>query len=124
LWYHTSIELYLIVMKKITVIFILFIALQNHTKAQSVGIGTNTPHPSSLLELSESSKGLLIPRMTLAQRNAILNPAEGLMVYQTNDTIGFWYYSTGNWFSLINNQTQQNTDLKIKRVLTRQYLIQ
>jgi hypothetical protein len=61
--------------------------------------------------------------MTKSQRNAILNPAEGLVVYQTNDTIGFWYYSTGNWFSLINNQVQQNTDVQIKRIQTRQYSI-
>jgi hypothetical protein len=38
---------------------------------QNVGIGTNTPHPTALLELYSTSKGLLIPRMTQAERDAI-----------------------------------------------------
>lgn len=111
-------------MRKTVVICFLLFALQKRTAAQSVGIGTNTPHPSALLELNENSKGLLIPRMTQAQRNAIANPAEALMVYQTDETKGFWYYSNGSWLSLTNSQVQQNTDVQIRRIQTRQYSIQ
>jgi hypothetical protein len=111
-------------MKKIVVISFFLFALEKNATAQSVGIGTNNPHPSSLLELNENSKGLLIPRMTQAQRNAIANPAEGLMVYQTDETKGFWYFSNGSWLSITNNQMQQNSDLQIRRLITRQYLIQ
>jgi hypothetical protein len=111
-------------MRKTVAICCLLFALQKSTAAQSVGIGTNSPHPSALLELNENSKGLLIPRMTQAQRNAIANPAEGLMVYQTDETTGFWYFSAGSWLSLTNNQSQQNSDVQIRRVITRQYLIQ
>lgn len=111
-------------MRKTVVICCLLFTLQNRIAAQSVGIGTNSPHPSALLELNENSKGLLIPRMTQAQRNAISSPAEGLMVYQTDETIGFWYYSAGSWLWITNSQVQQNTDVQIRRIQTRQYSIQ
>lgn len=52
--------------------------------AQNIGIGTNTPHSSAILDLSSSSKGLLLPRMTSAQRQAIATPAKGLLVYDTD----------------------------------------
>ena len=55
-----------------------------------VGIGTETPNSSSLLKLSSTSKGLLVPRMTEAQKNAISSPAQGLLIYQTDGTIGFY----------------------------------
>ncbi len=48
-----------------------------------VGIGTDTPDPSALLDLSATSQGLLPPRMTTAQRDAIPSPAAGLLVYNT-----------------------------------------
>lgn len=63
----------------------------------AAGIGTTLPNASSLLEIKSTSKGLLIPRMTLAQRNAIVSPAAGLLIYQTNNTQGFYYYSGSGW---------------------------
>lgn len=48
-----------------------------------VGIGTNTPNPAALLDLTSTSLGLLVPRMTVAQIAAIANPAIGLVVYNT-----------------------------------------
>ena len=63
----------------------------------AVGIGTTTPNVSSLLEIKSTTKGLLIPRMTKAQRDAIATPATGLMIYQTNSTPGFYYYNGTAW---------------------------
>lgn len=75
---------------------------QNNT-----GIGTTAPAPSSLLDLTSTDKGLLIPRMTGAQRTAISLPANGLLVYQTDSygvpltTPGFYVFensgSGGFW---------------------------
>ncbi len=65
--------------------------------SQNIGIGTTTPHSSAALEIQDTSKGILIPRMTMVQRNAIANPTEGLMVYQTDSTKGFWYISMNQW---------------------------
>ena len=49
------------------------------------GIGTNRPDPSSVLDVSSSNKGFLIPRMTTLQREAIINPALGLLVYDIDE---------------------------------------
>src|SRR5215472_6313883 len=54
--------------------------------AQGVGINTagNPPDSSAALDVSSSLKGELMPRMTTAQRNAIVRPAEGLTIYNTD----------------------------------------
>jgi len=66
----------------------------------SLGVGTTTPHPSALLDVNSTKQGLLPPRMTAAQRTAISGPAEGLLVYQTNDPSGFYYVKSGIWTRL------------------------
>ncbi|UTA68416.1 hypothetical protein [Emticicia sp. 21SJ11W-3] len=63
----------------------------------NVGIGTTLPHESAVLDIKSSSQGLLIPRMSLQQRNSIQNPANGLMVYQTDLISGFYYYNGSEW---------------------------
>ncbi|MBX2995921.1 MAG: tail fiber domain-containing protein, partial [Bdellovibrionaceae bacterium] len=64
-----------------------------------VGIGTTSPNASSLLEVTSTTKGFLPPRMTRAQRNAISSPAQGLMVFNTDDnTID--YYNGAAWLAL------------------------
>ena len=70
--------------------------------AQSVGVGTSTPAASAMLHINSTNKGLLIPRLTSAQRTAIPNPATGLQVYDTN-TNGFWFYNGSAWVQLVNN---------------------
>jgi hypothetical protein len=49
----------------------------------SVAVGTTTPNASALLDLDSTSKGLLLPRLTDAQRDAIAAPASGLTIYNT-----------------------------------------
>ena len=63
--------------------------------ASSVGIGTTAPDASSLLEMASTTKGLLTPRMTKAQRDAIVAPANGLLIYQTDGIAGLYYFNTG-----------------------------
>lgn len=53
------------------------------TSAGNVGIGTPTPHASSLLDVSSTTKGFLPPRMTTLQRDAIASPAAGLVIFNT-----------------------------------------
>ena len=64
---------------------------------QNMGIGTNNPDPSSLLEVQSTTQGILVPRMTEAQKNAIASPATGLLIYQTNNQAGFWYFDGTIW---------------------------
>lgn len=63
---------------------------------------TGTPaDPSAALDISSTNQGILIPRMTLAQRQLISNPAVGLMIYQTDDVKGFWYFDGTSWMQSI-----------------------
>lgn len=68
----------------------------------SAGIGTKTPTASALLDMESTSKGFLAPLMTFTQRNAIASPATGLLIYQTNSTPGFYYYTGSAWTALKN----------------------
>lgn len=73
-------------------------------QAQSVGVGTTSPDANAALDISAgtgNNKGLLIPRMTQAQRTAVTTTSEGMLVYQTNGSQpGFWYFSGGVWVAL------------------------
>ena len=82
-------------MKKISIVILFFISFNSFS--QNVGIGTTSPHQSAALDITDTSRGILIPRMTMAQRNNIQNPAEGLMVYQIDSTIGNWVFDGLNW---------------------------
>lgn len=66
------------------------------TDSGIIGIGTITPHGTSILEVSSTNKGFLPPRMTEAQRNAISFPAEGLMIYNTTRKKPN-YYDGSDW---------------------------
>ncbi len=52
---------------------------------------------SAIFEIASTSKGVLFPRMTESQRQAIAAPATSLVVYQTDNTIGYYYYDGSNW---------------------------
>ena len=58
------------------------------TTFAQVGIGTTTPDASSALDISTTTQGLLLPRMTAAQRDAISTPAQGLIIFCTNCASG------------------------------------
>ena len=66
----------------------------------SAGIGTTDPHPSSVLDMVSTSKGVLVPRMTKVQRDAIVSPATGLLIYQTNVNAGFFFYNGSSWTAI------------------------
>ncbi len=65
-------------------------------KAQ-VGIGTPAPASSAALDIVSTAGGLLIPRLTLAQRQGIPSPATGLLVFQTDAGAGFFYFDGTAW---------------------------
>ena len=57
-----------------------------------VGVGTTTPHASAVLDVTSTTQGFLPPRMTQAQRNAIVSPASGLIIWCTNCGASGKYY--------------------------------
>ena len=74
--------------------------------SQSVGIGTITPDPSAALDITATNKGLLIPRMNINSINAIVNPARGLLVYDSlvnQLMVNFGTPLTPNWQPISGN---------------------
>ncbi len=80
-------------MKKIFPFLLLILSLSK-SFSQNIGINATgaTPHPSAMLDVSSTNKGVLVPRMTSTQRVAITTPATGLMVFDT-DNNSFWVYN-------------------------------
>ena len=67
------------------------------TTYAQIGIDNENPDASAVLDITSTTGGLLIPRMTAAQRDAISPAAAGLMIYQTDGTAGFYYYNGSSW---------------------------
>lgn len=68
-----------------------------------VGIGTTTPNSTAQMEVSSTTRGFLPPRMTEAQRNSIVNPAEGLIVYNTT-TKKPCFFNGADWVNFDGSQ--------------------
>lgn len=92
-------------MKKLLTLFTCGLFAITAVKAQSVAINTDgsTADVSAILDVKSSNKGLLIPRMDQAARDLIGTPATGLIIYQTNNTPGFYYYNGATWGSMTDN---------------------
>ena len=95
-------------MKQIYILFI-FLIFSAFGIAQ-VGINTSSPDANSILDLDSKNKGLLIPRMTTAQRESMvsLTPAQGMMVYDTQLDVIFIFYSN-KWYALNPWKTEYRT---------------
>ncbi|WP_242084715.1 hypothetical protein [Aestuariivivens sediminis] len=85
-------------------LLVLIAILLNSLMYAQVGIGTNSPDASSILDLASTTQGVLTPRMNGVQRLAISNPAIGLVVYDTDENAFFHYNGTG-WLKLINENS-------------------
>ncbi|MSQ79384.1 MAG: hypothetical protein EXR21_06885 [Flavobacteriaceae bacterium] len=80
--------------------FLIGIAIISHHTTAQVGIGTNTPDTTAMLEVQSSSKGVLIPRLTETQRNSITSPASSLLIFNT-DSGEYNYYRGGAWRTIL-----------------------
>lgn len=89
-------------------LYLLFTLLYSIDSFGQVGINNSIPNASSALDITSTSKGLLIPRMTSVQRLAIITPAVGLMVYETT-TNQFFYFDGTTWRPLAANNSAWNT---------------
>jgi hypothetical protein len=89
-------------MKKIVYSLLLMGVAQLQLEAQNIAINATgaLPHTSAMLDVSATDKGMLIPRMTTAQRTAIATPAKGLLVFD-NETTSFWFYNGAAWTELV-----------------------
>jgi hypothetical protein len=90
-------------MKKI-IYTLLVLAASSQIQAQ-VGIGTDTPNNSAMLDVQSTERGILFPRMTSAERSAITAPANGLHVFDTN-TNSLWYFNGSFWVNSKSEATE------------------
>lgn len=67
-----------------------------NTSAQSVGVGTGSPHSTAALEVRATNKGMLMPRLSGAARQAMFGVPAGMMVYDTDESI-FFYHDGNKW---------------------------
>jgi hypothetical protein len=86
-------------MKKILITALLFCIVTAIQGQVAINQNNAIPDSSAMLDVSSSSKGLLIPRMTYAQRIAIQNPANGLRVQQTDSVVGEYTFMQGRWLA-------------------------
>ena len=75
----------------------------NNVFSQGVSINATgaAANSDAMLDISSTSSGLLIPRMTEAQRNAITSPSASLLIYQIDQDSGYHYYDGANWVPLL-----------------------
>jgi len=91
---------------KTLLILILILLLGNSQNiAQNIGIGSEsfTPDPSAMLEVKSTEKGFLLPKMTTDERDEIVNPAIGLLIFNL-DCENFNVYTSNGWIT-VNNVT-------------------
>lgn len=79
--------------------------------ANAIGINQSSIAATALLDIASTTKGILIPRMTTAQRDAIATPADGLMVYDT-DVDALSQYQNGAWSYYVNLSATQTLSNK------------
>lgn len=106
-------------MKKNKHLFLILILVAFESVSAQVGIGTSNPSDSSVLDLSSTTQGLLIPRITTSMRNSMASPLPiGLLIYNT-DEMAFNTYNGSNWsdfttgYKSVSETAEVSTDLAI-----------
>jgi hypothetical protein len=96
-------------MNKLLLLILTGCYLAEQASAQSgvTGIGTTTPHASAVLDINSNNKGVLFPRISTTQRMAIVSPAMGLMVYDS-DKRTIFLYDGAQWLPMLSAATNFN----------------
>jgi hypothetical protein len=97
-----------------SVFFIFLLILLGYSALAQVGIQTDTPDPSSELEIFSSNKGLLIPRITLTSNlfspTPVTAPATGLLIFNSgvNQPMGLYYWNGSQWVATSSSSSTNN----------------
>ena len=89
-------------LKKISLLLLLFLFNDLNALSQNVGICTETPDNSAILDIQSTEKGLLIPRLTTIQRNNIVAPINGLIIFDTDEK-KICYHNSIEWICIDTN---------------------
>ncbi len=84
-------------MKRILLFFALAAIIANAYTQVAISTNGSSPNASAMLDVVSTEKGLLIPRMIMTERDVIDLPADGLLIYQTDNTPGFYFYDGSSW---------------------------
>ena len=89
-------------MKKLKTILLVITLIASYSLTAQVAINTDgtSANSSAMLDVKSDTAGILIPRMEQIKREAISNPATGLLVYQSDGTSGYYYYNGSNWIGI------------------------
>ena len=86
---------------KITILAVILTFGYAIVNAQNQGVAINTDasqaDASALLDVKSTTAGVLVPRMLMSERDIIALPATGLLIYQMDNTPGFYYYNGSAW---------------------------
>jgi hypothetical protein len=104
---------------KYLVLAVVLLTFISQANTQGIGIGTTTPDPAAMLDITSTNKGMLIPRVALTGTTdvtTIPTPPASLMVYNTATAgsgstavaPGFYYYDGTNWVTFLSYTLQQN----------------
>ncbi len=90
--------------RPVAIILMMAFSYQASSQSLSVNSDGSTADASAVLDIKSTTKGLLIPRMSRTERNAIATPATGLLIFQNApDSMGYYYYNGTAWTWLISN---------------------
>lgn len=96
--------------------YILFFFLPSLLLAQ-VGIGTQNPDITAALDISSNSKGVLLPRLSTAERDAIVSPAAGLIIYnKTTNNLNI--YNGTQWTTYVDGTSAQSSYVDLTNAQT------
>ena len=100
-------------MKNLKYTLFLAVTIVVVTAQAQVGIGTSSPDSSAALDVSSTTLGFLPPRMTQAERNAIANPAAGLIIYCTDcgNNGELQIFNGANWTNIIGGPTANDNTI-------------
>jgi hypothetical protein len=87
-------------------ISLLFTTINSFSQGISINEDGSDPNPSSILDVKSENKGILIPRMTTQQRESIVNPVVGLLVFDIDEVI-FYFFNGVNWTKSVGPQGTQ-----------------
>ena len=86
-------------------IFCCITMLCNAQQGIAINEDGSAPSPSAILDIKSTNKGMLVPRLSQDQKNGIVTPANGLLVFQTDGQAGFYYFTGGEWVFLSTDKT-------------------
>jgi hypothetical protein len=86
--------------RQIALIAFITILMGKGLYSQSLGLNNSAPNAAAIIDATSTTQGILIPRMTSAQRDAISSPPTGLLVFVTDKTTGFHYYDGTKWVNM------------------------